>query len=175
MEIQDQYKWLLQESGPKMLLEALKLYGTHETPGTSDNPIILSWAKELGINWYTHDSIPWCGLFMGIIAKRADHPFNPNLLLSALNWVKFGTKVDEAKLGDVLVFKRTGGGHVTLYIGEDDQAYHCLGGNQSDQVNIERIAKSRIYSIQRPPYEVEPINIRKIILNSTGKLSTNEA
>jgi hypothetical protein len=50
-----------------------------------------------------------------------------------------------------------------------------LGGNQSDQVDITRIAKTRIYAIRRPIYQEQPANVRKIILASSGALSLNEA
>lgn len=160
-----------------MLQEGLKIYGVHELAGIGDNPTIMSWAKELGISWYQHDATPWCGLAMGIIALRAGHPFDKNKLLAALEWAKWGQGVSygAAMLGDVLVFKRTGGGHVTMYVGEDAEAYHCLGGNQSDQVDITRIAKTRIYAIRRPIYQEQPANVRRIILASSGALSLNEA
>ncbi|WP_051379816.1 hypothetical protein [Bradyrhizobium murdochi] len=69
-------------------------------------------------------------------------------------------------LGDVLTFKRDGDGHVALCVGED--AYHCLGGNQSDQVCITRTAKSRPYKARRPIYNVQPANVRKIVLVANG-------
>lgn len=59
------YKWLANEDGPLMLLEALKLYGTLEVAGSKSNPEILAWAKELGLRDYTTDSIPWCRLIRG--------------------------------------------------------------------------------------------------------------
>jgi hypothetical protein len=43
-----------------MLVEALKEFGTLEGAGPVDNPKILKWAKEIGINWYKHDDTPWC-------------------------------------------------------------------------------------------------------------------
>lgn len=174
MNLPNKYKWLLQEPGPKMIKEFLKIYGVKEEPGSLDNPVILSWAKELNIKDYIHDEIPWCGLAMAVIAKRADKPVNfPPLW--AKNWAKFGAKVtDGAKLGDVLVFSRTGGGHVGLYIGEDATNYHVGGGNQLDQVNIVLIAKSRIYAIRRPIYKVTPPNVRKIQLTQDGLISENE-
>ena len=50
-----------------MLVEALALFGTLEAPGAKDNPVILRWAAELGLTKsYSHDSIPWCGLFMSV-------------------------------------------------------------------------------------------------------------
>jgi uncharacterized protein (TIGR02594 family) len=169
------YAWLDKESGPKMLLEALKLYGTLEAPGARDNPVILGWAAEVGVaKTYSHDSIPWCGMFMAVVAKRAGKVV-PSSPLWALSWAEFGAPVTTPMLGDVLTFKRNGGGHVALYVGEDAGAYHCLGGNQSDSVCITRIAKARLFRARRPIYSVQPANVRRVILAASGKLSTNEA
>jgi uncharacterized protein (TIGR02594 family) len=171
-----QYAWLSEETGPKMIVEALKLFGTVEAAGSKDNPTILAWAAEIGLaKTYSHDSIPWCGLFIGLVAHRAGKDVVDSPLW-ALSWADFGKPAaGGAMLGDVLTFKRDGGGHVALYVGEDPGAYHCLGGNQSDQVCITRIAKSRLYRARRPFYNVQPVNVRKIVLASNGKLSTNEA
>lgn len=174
MTLPNKYKWLLDEPGPKMLSEFLKIYGVKETPGIIDNPVIIAWAMELGIRNYHHDDVPWCGLAMAIIARRAakDVNFDP---LWALNWARFGQKVmDGAQLGDVLVFKRKGGGHVGLYIGEDDECYHVGGGNQSDEVNIVRKEKDRVYAIRRPIYKLKPVNVRKIILSPDGEIDDKE-
>lgn len=174
--IPEKYKWLLNEGAPRMLVEALKLYGTKEVIGAGDNPEILAWAKETGLNKvYSADSVPWCGLFMAVVAKRADKDI-PKDPLWARNWAKFGQSVPEPGLGDVLVFQRGNAGHVSLYIGEDETAYHCLGGNQSDGVTITRIAKSRCIAIRRPVWKtLQPDNVRKIVLEADGELSTNEA
>jgi uncharacterized protein (TIGR02594 family) len=111
---------------------------------------------------------------MAVIAKRAgkDVPKSP---LWALSWATFGKPANRPMLGDVLTFKRNGGGHVSLYVGEDSSGYHCLGGNQSDAVTITRIAKSRLHSARRPIYNVQPANVRSVTLASTGAISTNEA
>lgn len=169
------YAWLDKEPGPKMLVEALKLYGTLEAPGARDNPVILAWAAEVGLaKTYSHDSIPWCGLFMAVVAKRAGKSI-PDSPLWALSWAEFGAPAKTPMLGDVLTFKRNGGGHVALYVGEDAGAYHCLGGNQSDSVCITRIAKARLFRARRPIHSVQPANVRKVILAARGELSTNEA
>lgn len=170
------YAWLDKEPGPKMLKEALALYGTLEAPGAKDNPVILAWAREAGLGKsYSHDSIPWCGLFMAVVAKRAGKPVVDSPLW-ALSWADFGKPVHQPMLGDVLTFKRNGGGgHVALYVGEDAGAYHCLGGNQSDSVCITRIAKARLYRARRPSYSAKPANVRKVMLAASGQLSTNEA
>ena len=171
------YAWLAREPGPKMIVEAIKLFGTMEKPGSANNPTIVAWAKEVGgevADVYKADIIPWCGLFMAVVAKRAgkEPPRHP---LWALSWSAFGAKADRPALGDVLVFTRSGGGHVCLYVGEDASAFHVLGGNQSDRVCITRIAKARLYAARRPLYRVEPANVRPIRLEATGALSLNEA
>jgi uncharacterized protein (TIGR02594 family) len=169
-----QYQWLLKEGGPKMLTALLGVYGLTEVPGAADSPTILGWAKNLHLTDYTHDSIAWCGLAMAYAAQQAGKAV-PSQPLWALNWALWGTPVAEPMLGDVLTFKRDGGGHVSLYVGEDSEAYHCLGGNQGDAVKIVRIAKSRLYKAVRPPYNNQPANVRKVILSATGALSQNEA
>ncbi len=171
------YAWLAREPSPKMLVEALKLFGTMEASGKANNPVILAWAKEIGgevADAYLADSIPWCGLFMAVVAKRAGKEV-PKHPLWALSWSAFGAKPPTPALGDVLVFTRNGGGHVGLYVGEDGVAFHVLGGNQSDRVCITRIAKARLYAVRRPLYRVQPANVRRVVLASTGTLSTNEA
>lgn len=175
MSLPSAYAWLSRELGPKMLVEALKLYGTREVPGDADNPEIIAWAAETGLSrTYRDDVIPWCGLFMAVVAKRAGKPI-PATPLWARSWAEWGTASPRASLGDVLVFSRQGGGHVGLYVGEDAMAYHVLGGNQSDAVTITRIAKSRCIAVRRLYAIGAPANVRPVRLTASGDLSTNEA
>lgn len=176
MKLPAKYQYLLNEGGPKMLIEALKLYGTKEQPGNANNPEIISWAKEAGLSQvYSADSVPWCGLFMAVVALRAGKSF-PAGPLWALNWASFGNPVSTPMLGDVVVFKRPSGGHVAIYVGEDETTWHVLGGNQSDQVNITRLDKKRAVAFRRPVYSVgKPNNVRSIKLRADGAISNNEA
>lgn len=175
----DKYKWLESEGAPKMLVEAIKHYGTLEKKGKGSNPDITRWAKEVGVDsWYTDDDIPWCGLFVGVVAKRCGYPFPASKLLAARQWINWGEPVTEGRemLWDVLVFQREGGGHVGFYVGENDNAFLVFGGNQSNAVGFAWIAKKRLIGARRPKYAVgEPQNVRKILLTQTGELSQNEA
>lgn len=169
------YAWLLDEHAPKILVEMLKLYGTLETSGSADNPTIMEWAHETGIKGYVHDAVPWCGLTMAVVAKRAGYKF-PEGPLWALNWLNFGDEVSQPMLGDVMVKERHGGGHVTMYVGEDAGAYHCLGGNQSDSVNITRIARASFVGYRRAHFNIkQPYNVRVIHLAATGAMGGSEA
>lgn len=179
MELPEKYKWLAKEGAPKMLVEAIKHYGTLEHIGKGSNPNITAWAKETGVSgWYTDDDIPWCGLFVGMVAKRCGYPAPATKLLSALSWALWGEEVpkERAELWDVLVFSRTGGGHVGFYVGENDSAYLVFGGNQSNAVGFAFIDKKRLVAVRRPKYAIgEPKNVRKILLAYNGELSRNEA
>lgn len=175
MNLPKAYQWLQQEPAPRHLLKAVELFGTTESVGNINNPVIMGWAKELGLEKvYTSDSIPWCGLYAAIVIHRAARPV-VNQPLWALNWNNFGVKVTEPMLGDILTFTRKSGGHVGFYVGEDDAAYHVLGGNQGNKVSVVRISKKRLSQARRPVYNSQPANIRKVFLASSGALSTNEA
>lgn len=170
------YRFLAAEAAPRHLVEAVKLHGVVETPGLQHNPVIMAWADEVGIarNVYSSDEVPWCGLFMAVVMKRAQRDVVASPLW-ARSWASFGVSAEVAMLGDVLVFSRNGGGHVGIYVGEDKDCYHVLGGNQSNQVSVTRILKTRCIAIRRPPYRSQPTNVRAIQIAANGPVSTNEA
>ena len=130
-------------------------------------------------NFFINDIVVHnCGLFIAEVCKRAELETNltPKESLWALNWNKFGIKQSVAMLGDILTFKRDGGGHVGIYVGEDDTCYHVLGGNQSNMVCITRIEKKRCAGIRRTDWKIkQPKSVRVIKVNSSGFISQNES
>ncbi|MCS6986219.1 MAG: TIGR02594 family protein [Sphingomonadaceae bacterium] len=188
------YAWLLQEPiAPLMVRVALDAYGTTEVAGAGSNPRILAWADEVARttgrpydNWaadfYNDDAIPWCGLFMAVVAVRSwqgrPERLPPRNYLAALAWADWGVPCAKTDIlvGDVVVLRRQGGGHVTLAVGvtADGKEFMGLGGNQSDRVNIARFRTDRIYAVRRPPYRERPAGARRVVLTATGPLSTNE-
>lgn len=174
------YVWLGQIGTlPRTIQEALALHGTLESPGASNNPKIMAWAKEVGKDVaaaYGADSVPWCGLLAAVVVQRAGKPVIAGPLW-AKNWAKFGDKAAVPALGDVLVFQRAGGGgHVGFYVAEDDSAFHVLGGNQGDRVSISRIAKSRCIAARRPTFKLAaPASVKPYRVKTGGALSENEA
>jgi uncharacterized protein (TIGR02594 family) len=165
-------------NGMVWLDEARRLMGTKEVAGRGSNRVILDFATDLGIP-YSGDDIPWCGLFVahciGATLPSEKLPANP---LGARNWGKFGKRLNEAVEGAVLVFWRgskTGWlGHVGFYVCEDKDAYHVLGGNQSDEVSIARVLKNRLLSAQWPA-SATAIEGKKIMCSATGEVSTRES
>jgi len=169
------YEWLKAEKSPRILVEAVKNLGVKEVVGKVHNPIILQWAKDLKLDkFYTNDEIPWCGLFVAHCCHSAGLNV-VNKPLWALSWSTWGNEVKEPMLGDVLTFKRDGGGHVGIYVGEDTTHFHVLGGNQGNAVSVSRIAKNRLFKARRTAWKIaQPSNVRKIILEGKGNVSTNE-
>ena len=178
MQLPAKYRWLENVGTlPRIVQEGIKTLGIIETPGKGNTRKIMDWANEVGLKRvYTADSIPWCGLWMAVIAKRAGKGLMEGPLW-ALNWAKFGKEAGQPKLGDILTFTRNGGGHVGLYIAEDSTTYHVLGGNQSDAVTITRILKKRLYKARTPKFQFRmPDSARPYIVSDSGGLiSTNEA
>ena len=157
---------------PRMVSEALGIYGVKEAPGEENNADILAWAKEVGGEVgksYKADSTHWCGLAMALVARRASKT-PPSEPLRALNWRKFGEPSGQPDLGDVVVFVRPGGGHVGLYVGEDATHYHVLGGNQRDAVRISRYSIEQFREARKPPYMNAPSIAVPVDLNEDGTL-----
>lgn len=155
---------------------AKSLIGTKETPGPASNPKIIAWAKEVGGyigKAYTADEIPWCGLFVAYCFEHNNIAVGQDSL-GALNWAAWGTGISKGVPGAVMVFIRPGGGHVGFYISEDADAYHILGGNQSDSVSITRVAKNRLKAIRWPKGQPAPTQ-GPVFAKFTGALSSNEA
>lgn len=165
-------------SEPAWMREARRFMGLKEVAGAKSNPTIIAWAAKLG-GWikgfYTNDDTPWCGLFIAHCISETlptEHmPANP---LGALNWSSFGRRLSVPAVGAILTFRRTGGGHVGLYVGEDATAYHVLGGNQSNSVSITRVEKTRLQDVRWPSTAELPVGGR-VLLTVNGELSKNEA
>jgi len=161
------------------LHEAYRLINTQEIRGKKSNNVIMRWAQDLNLYDYHNDDIPWCGLFVAhaIRAQLPEEPL-PNAFLGARNWQKFGRKI-AATLGAVGVFwrqsKKSWLGHVGFYAGEDKEAYHILGGNQSNAVNIKRIKKSRLLSFRYPKTALKTPLIKRVTSLKNLSLSVNEA
>lgn len=164
---------------PVWMREARRFMGLKEIVGPKSNPVIIGWAKAFGgwiASFYTNDDTPWCGLFIGHLMSqtlpREMLPANP---LGALEWNKFGKRIEIPALGCIMTFTRNGGGHVGFYVGEDATHFHILGGNQLNSVSITQIEKGRL-SQMRWPKTGEAYNSGRIFLSPRGvSYSTNEA
>lgn len=183
MSLPREYSWLKQIPVlPKMVAEGLKLMelDTLERPGKENNAVIMQLAKEAGVaNIYDSDETPWCGVAQTAVALRAGKtvPFKGYDRLRANSWLQFGKEVINPVLGDTLVFVRPGGGHVGIYIAEDETTYHVMGGNQGNRYCITRILKNRLTGVRRPNYRsgLPASAIARHVAPNGKSISTNEA
>lgn len=156
---------------PAWMVEADSNIGVREIPGPTHNPKILGWLARLKA-WWREDETPWCGTFVAhCILTAGIEP--PKEWYRAKAWATWGSRLSPPRYGAILVFDRAGGGHVGFYASEDHEAYHVLGGNQSNQVNLTRIAKSRLVASRWP--KGEPVTTIALHSDRNGKLSENEA
>jgi uncharacterized protein (TIGR02594 family) len=157
--------------------EAKHLVGTKEVLGSKSNPVICDWAEDLDIK-YPGDDVPWCGLFVahcvGATLPQEALPANP---LGARQWERFGESTSP-RVSAVMVFwrisRQSGKGHVGFYVGEDNDAYQILGGNQSDSVCLTWLSKSRFVSARWPKTATKLTSHVAVKKRDEG-LSSNEA
>ncbi|MDF1854258.1 TIGR02594 family protein [Pseudooceanicola sp.] len=126
--------------------------GTTEGPGPEDNPAIMEMYASVGHDWVQHDSVAWCAAFVGHCLEKAG--LRSTRRLNARSYLDWGIPVDltDAHEGDIVVFSRgskSWQGHVGFFVKAAGATIEVLGGNQSDAVNIQRYAKSRLLGVRR--------------------------
>ena len=135
--------------------EAFRWYGEREVEGNTRNPTIYSWIAW-ALPWYKGDdgAIAWCAIFMGVLFRNIGlSSLIPDKLYRARSWLAVGYSVplSEIKQGDIVIFWRGRSddgvkGHVTLY---SSGKLLCLGGNQSDQVGINKYRAEKVLDVRR--------------------------
>ena len=174
------------------IADARKHVGLKEVKGIGNNPIILSWLDAMGNfskedkAWWSDDSTPWCGLFVGYILGVSDR-FVVKNWFRALAWNDSTnmTKLVRPAYGCIVTFTRKGGGHCGFVVGRDAKGnIMVLGGNQGDSVSIIPFGNDRNAQYYWPSIwsngkcvKSVPAQSRYILplLQSNGKVSTNEA
>lgn len=163
---------------PRWLALARADLGIREVPGVANNPVLMrrfaTITKALGVA-YNGDDVPWCGAILAWWMSQCGI-VPPAIAIRAKSWSSFGRPLQPGELapGAVLVFGRTGGGHVALYVGEDASDYHVLGGNQGDAISVMRLAKDRCIARRWPSGEA--FAGARINLSANGApASSNEA
>jgi len=135
------------KSNIEMFVKAMELYGLKEIPGEVNNPQIVQFFKDTGQSWVQDDETAWCSAFINWIALKCG--CERSFKLDARSWLKVGKEILNPEIGHVVIFWRDNEnswrGHVGLYIGEKDNGdIYCLGGNQSNMVNIKAYGKYRL-------------------------------
>jgi uncharacterized protein (TIGR02594 family) len=152
--------------------EAKKHIGLKEVKGTGTNLTIKTWLSNLSA-WWSDDETPWCGTFVAHCIKTAGYPL-PKHWYRAKDWLNWGVEIKQPCYGCIVVFERSGGGHVGFVVGKDKlDRLMVLGGNQGDAVSISPFARSRVAGYRMPDKVVSNPNLPIII--SQAESSSNEA
>lgn len=134
-----------------LLKKIIENYGIKEYKGEKANPRILRWIKTRFPKATDDSEYAWCSIFMNVMAEKCGYETTGSSL--ARSWLKVGYESPNPEPGDVVVFWRrklnSKWGHVGVYINETKTHIRCLGGNQSNSVNIVEIPKYRLLSIRK--------------------------
>lgn len=134
-----------------LLQIAISQLGVKKIVGSSHNPIILNYFKEIGHEWVKDDETSWCSAFINWCALKSGYEMSGKL--DARSWLKVGKKIESPNYGDIVVFwresKSSWKGHVGIYMGETSTYILVLGGNQSNEVKMSLYSKSRLLGYRR--------------------------
>lgn len=162
---------------PPWMNEITKVMGLHECKDRQD---LYTWLKSAGKS-VDPKVTPWCGDAVETALLRA-LPYTevPEKPFASVSWRKYGMYLPKPIYGAIMVFWRgkpsSWKGHVGFYTGETDTHYMILGGNQSNEVNVMRIAKDRLRKNGiRWPKEYPPSTEQVIVSANDLPESVNEA
>lgn len=133
--------------------------GVKEAAGKRNNPRVLQYHAVSG--GFSEDSVPWCGSFVNFVMLKAGYK-GPKYPARAKSWLNFGKSSGEPILGSIAVKSRKGGGHVCFVLGKDKSGkyLYCLGGNQSDAVNIKKYPKNVFLDFRVPiSYDLSNVDL----------------
>jgi uncharacterized protein (TIGR02594 family) len=98
--------------------------------------------------------VAWCGLFVHhCITTAFPGTRTPWLPMRARPWLRYG-RVCAPQFGALMVFwlhgRHSPFGHSGFCLGEDDHAFHVLGGNQRNRLRIQRVGRGRLLGARWP-------------------------
>lgn len=169
--------------GPIWIDRARAYIGTQEIHGPHHSARVVGWWEKIGAP-FRDDETSWCGAFVGGVLVESGLPIVKGGA-AARAWMKLKQELNRPAVGAVVVFWRGSksgwSGHVGFVVGKDKIGnLMVLGGNQDDMVSIKPFAmtgpNARILGFYWPG-EGTPDASRFVlpVLNSDGRLSTNEA
>ena len=121
-------------------------YGVKGIPGASNNQRILTYFRAAGFKWVKDDETAWCAAFVNWCFWKAGLKVPGTL--AARSFLTVGKSTLVPKMGDLVVLwrgtKNGELGHVGFFIREEKDGIYILGGNQSNEVNIQFFSKAQL-------------------------------
>jgi len=93
----------------------------------------------------------WCADFINFILRRTGHP--PTNSRAAKSFLDYGTRIDQPRVGAIVVLQRgKNGGHVGIVRGTDGAGnIIVISGNHGNKVWESMYPKSRVLGYVVPP------------------------
>lgn len=136
-----------------LITTMLQYIGIKEVEGKDSEANIKDFVRcTFGELDYDYDSISWCSLILLYICEEVLGIESSHSAM-ARSWLSVGESISNPVAGDLVVFWRgsvdSKNGHVSIYLREDQNYIHCLGGNQSNEVKVSKYSKSRLLGYRR--------------------------
>lgn len=127
--------------------------GVKEIDGKGENPRINEYhaATKLGPK---SEDIPWCASFVCWCLEKCGVK-SPRSAI-AKDFLDWGYELETPRIGAIVVFNRPEGGHVGIFVAEENGRVLILGGNQKNAVTMEWFGKSKILGFRWPYQEESP-------------------
>ena len=156
---------------PQWLAIARPLVGLHEIHGPEHAPEILDMWRAIKRSGIQSDEVPWCAAFVGACLERAG--IRSSRFESAASYLTWGVRLDGPTHGCIVVFSRSGGGHVGFVVGIDPAGkLLVLGGNQGDSVSVKAFPQDRVTGYRWP---VDVPVLSHVLQVGTAETSESEA
>ena len=115
-----------------------------QAPSKNQGSLLANAMKYLGMGNITGFRGPWCGAFMGMIAKETGKPVPKDYKVAAA-WSKVGTRISKPEVGAVAVMRH----HVGIVLGVKDGKVLLISGNHNRRVGEGLYAQRRIIAYVR--------------------------
>lgn len=167
------------ESEPPWLRRARQEIGVQEIAGSRHSAAVLGYWERSKL-YFKSDEVPWCAGFVG--AMLEDCGIRSTRSGMARSYSQgWGRKLTRAIPGAIVVFwrgsKHGSSGHVGFVTGMDQYGnVRCLGGNQSDAVNVKSFDTDRVIGYYWPKgVPLKGSEDSLTVVQTDGEVSNNEA
>lgn len=147
---------------------AKKEIGVKEVDGAEFNTRIIEYYRAANVvtsSILGDDAVAWCSAFMCWVIEHAGF-LSPNTLV-AMEWLKWGRKLDNPALHCIVVIKRgveSWQAHVGIVTDWTADKIKVLGGNQDNEVNEQWFRRDRVLGY-RWPLVLETMQAVKHVIN----------
>lgn len=138
------------EMNTNIIIKAFEYLGISEIAGDKSNLVIDGMFKAVGFAGFT-DDIAWCTAYVGAVLKSLGLDYLKSL--HARDYADYGCATGEPIPGSVVVLWRDSedsqNGHIGFFIAMDADNVWILGGNQNNQVTIQKYSRKRVISFRQ--------------------------